>query len=283
MIKLAGVDFSYKKNTKLFHALTTDFQPGKIYGLLGRNGAGKTTLLKLICGLLKPNFGTCHLQEYVTHQRNPLFLKDLYFIPESFFLPSITIRQFYQRFYPFYPNFKIDFFHSKIEQFQLKMDQNLKTLSYGEKKRFLLIFAVSTQAKVILFDEPSNGLDLIAQSEIHKLLIEAMSEERTFIISTHHVKEFENLFDQLMIIDQGKILLNHDLSAIQQQFFIELTTTIENQEDILFSQKNPGGYHVLKNITNQQPAQLELDFFFQAVINNPQGINRFLNKKEQNS
>ena len=104
MIAIRNLSFGYRRE-KLFSALDLQLTPGYIHGLLGKNGVGKTTLLKLISGLRYPQGGECLVWDYVPQKRMPGMLEDLYFIPEEFFVPSITIKTYEKIYAPFYPRF----------------------------------------------------------------------------------------------------------------------------------------------------------------------------------
>lgn len=280
MIEIKNLDFSYQKNKKLFHKVDLNFAPGKIIGVLGRNGAGKTTLLKILCGLLSPECGECRVFGQISKKRKPELLQDIYYIPEAFYLPDITISQFKERFSPFYPKFDNNFFIDKIKQLELDNTKNLAALSYGEKKKFILAFALATRAKLVIFDEPTNGLDIIVQRELKKILIEAYSEERTFLISTHHIKEFENVLDSLVIIDNGNILLSSSLDILNNSFNIEIVNQLDQKNMPIYYEEIPGGYVVL-NQNKDLENNIDISFFFKAVIYAAEKINHIiLNSQE---
>lgn len=159
MIEIKNLSFQYGKK-EIFSDLNLSIQAGNIYGLLGRNGAGKTTLLKLIAGLCFPKSGECELFGAASSMRLPSVLRETFFIPEEFSLPSIRINQYEERYTPFYPNFNKEEFQQYLNEFSLSEDAKLNKISYGQKKQFLIAFALASHCKLVIMDEPTNGLDI---------------------------------------------------------------------------------------------------------------------------
>jgi ABC-2 type transport system ATP-binding protein len=189
MITLEQLTFGYYSEKKLFHNLNLEFKTGNIYGLLGKNGAGKTTLLKLICGLLFPQQGSCTVKGFPAQGRNPEFLNDIFLITEEFYLPAITIRTYQQIYAPFYPGFNQERFRENLKEFELNPQALLTTLSYGQKKKFLLAFGLATDCACFILDEPTNGLDIPSKRQFRRLLAASLDPDRMFIISTHQVRD----------------------------------------------------------------------------------------------
>ena len=192
MISIDNLSFAYKKKP-VFDGLNLEFKAGHVYGLLGRNGTGKTSLLRNIAGLLFPKKGSITVNGCTPSKRLPIFLEDVFMVPEEFYLPDIPIATYIKNYAPFYPRFDNDKFNKYISVFEIPADSTLQNMSYGQKKKVLLAFAVATNARVLLMDEPTNGLDIMSKSQFRKILAEALDEERCIIISTHQVKDLENL------------------------------------------------------------------------------------------
>lgn len=206
MMNLENIVFQYANKPILFDQLNLVLSSGKIYGLLGENGAGKTTLLKLIAGLLFPQSGTCKIAGVASQNRSPKALENLYFIPEAFLIPPITIAQYQACYEKFYTQFSREQFKTYLAQFELSSDQLLSALSYGQKKKFLIAFGLATNASILLLDEPTNGLDIPSKSQCRKLLAGCLDAEKMIFISTHQVKDIENLIDTVLILKKGKII-----------------------------------------------------------------------------
>src|SRR5690606_11437344 len=160
MISIKHLSFRYgRKQQPLFHNLDCELQAGSIVGLLGKNGAGKTTLLKLMIGLLSPNSGQVQIMGHRPYERQPSLLQDIYFLPEEFYIPGISVQKYVNANSGFYPRFDKALLTRLINDFELPETKSLQKLSYGQKKKFLISFALSTKCRLLVLDEPTNGLD----------------------------------------------------------------------------------------------------------------------------
>ncbi|MGE5679730.1 MAG: ATP-binding cassette domain-containing protein [Bacillota bacterium] len=210
--------FSYRKSEPLIENMNISLKPGNIYGLLGRNGAGKTTLLKLISGLLLPEFGCCSFRSNDVSSRSSKLLKEIYFLPEHSYLPPLKASEYLKIYSSFYPGFDKERFYEFLDSFEIPASGKLTGLSFGQKKKFSIAFALASNTSLLLLDEPTNGLDIPAKSIFRKLVASSISEEKIFIVSTHQVKEMKNLIDPILIIDNGKIVFNEPVSEIEKRF-----------------------------------------------------------------
>ncbi len=265
MIEIGNLSFAYG-NSRLFQDLNVDFAPGRIYGLLGKNGAGKTSLYKLICGMLKPTTGYCSVLNFDSRKKHPAMLKDLFLIPESYYLPPISIERYEKLHAPFYDKFDSDSFQHYLQEMELEKSHMLTNLSYGLSKRFLLAFGLATKSRILLLDEPTNGLDIPSKQILRKLLAGSIDDDRLFIIATHQIKEVENIFDNLVFIDQGRIMLDSSIAAISSQLTIRTARSSESLDHVIYKEEIPGGYTVLESNTNENEGTMDLEFLFKAVM-----------------
>lgn len=273
MIHIQNLSFSYSKNTQLFDHLDLSLPPGNIYGLLGKNGAGKSTLLKIISGLLFPNSGELHVTGYQPGDRLTRFLQEVYFVSEEFTLPKMKIETYVRLCSPFYPRFSRSLFNTYIDEFKLPPNQYLSTLSYGQKKNFLLSFGLATDSRLLILDEPTNGLDIPSKSQFRKILANAIHEERSFIISTHQVRDMENLIDPIIILDEGRIIFYEHCEAITGKLAITRQKELTEDNRIIYSESHLGGYTVVKENSGHEETKLNLEILFNAVLGNPEKIN----------
>jgi ABC-2 type transport system ATP-binding protein len=273
MIKIENLSFSYNQKQILFDNLNLTLPSGNIYGLLGKNGAGKTTLLKIISGLLFPKQGKLNVLGFQPIDRYPQFLREVFLISEEFNLPSLSM-EYYVRFYsPFYPMFKHRVFNDCIHEFRIPRELKLSALSYGQKKNFLLSFGLATDCKLLLLDEPTNGLDIPSKSQFRKIIANAVHEERSFIISTHQVRDMENLIDPVIILDEGKIIFCQDNEQISRKLYINKQADIPDENKVLYYEASLGGYTVVKENIDNKESRVNLEILFNTVIGNKQKIN----------
>lgn len=273
MIELKNVTFSYTKHSRLFDDLSLNFESGKIYGLLGKNGTGKSTLIKIMAGLLHPSSGVCVANDENVFRRLPSVMQEIFVVPEEFHLPSIKMDRYVAINAPFYPNFDMNQFKLFRKEFELPDNRQLNTLSFGQKKKFLLAFGLSTNARLLFLDEPTNGLDIPSKSQLRKAIAMALNEEGSIVISTHQARDLESLIDTILIIENGKIVFNYGYDAITGKLSFEKSLTLNSDEEILYKEESLGGYKLVKKAKSTNETILDLELLFNAVISNPQIIN----------
>lgn len=221
MVALKDIHFKYKKKKPLFEHLNLILEPGFIYGLLGKNGAGKSSLLKHISGLLYPDSGQCTVFGFDATARKPEMLQDIYLIPEEFSLPPISLRTYVKTNAVFYSRFSYNQLQAYLAEFELPEDAKLSTLSYGQKKKFLIAFGLATNARLLIMDEPTNGLDIPSKSQFRRIMVSALDEEKVIVISTHQVRDLENLIDNVVVLENGSIIFNHNMGEISEKLDFE--------------------------------------------------------------
>jgi ABC-2 type transport system ATP-binding protein len=270
MITMNAVNFGYKPGRKLFENLNLTAEGGNIYGLLGRNGAGKTTILRLIGGLLFPHTGSVTVSGREAKERQPEMLADLIFVPEEPFLPKISGTAYLSRYAPFYPRFDAKQFEESTEAFGFDVGENLGELSYGQKKKFLLSFALASNCRVTMLDEPTNGLDIPAKSGFRKVLSGSVDESKTVIIATHQVRDIERLIDPIIIIEQSKVVFQRSSEEISKNMRVRLQE--KQPEEGVYYEKVFGGYAVLEKNSGDREENIDLELLFNAVTTNPRQI-----------
>ncbi len=276
MITIQKLNFNYPKQVNpLFHDLDCELSAGSITGLLGKNGAGKTTLLKIMIGLLFPSSGNLKVNDHLPLKRQPSFLEDLYFVSEEFYLPGISISSYVKANSGFYPRFDTELLEQLLQDFELDENKNLLKLSYGQKKKFLISFALSTKCRLLILDEPTNGLDIPSKSIFRKIMAGSLDEDQLVIISTHQVKDVENLIDKILILEQGSFILQKDLYDISSRLNFSSSSTGEGKE-VLYSEMVPGGYKVITPQVNGS-SSVDIELLFNAVTQGNQKLKDYVN------
>ena len=266
MIDIKNFSFSYTK-TQVFDNINLQFQKGAIYGLLGENGVGKTTLLKAISGLLKPTAGSCTVDEQVSFDRQPEFLQNIFLLPDEVPLPdSATPEKFFNDLAPFYPKQSGEMLQHLAGELKVDISRKFKEMSFGQQKKSLLACAKALNTDYLLLDEPTNGLDIPSKADFRRILSEKVGEEQTIIISTHQVKDVENLIDPIIIISNNSVLLDASVEKITEKFYFEYGG--QQRPDALYSEMMPGGFlNVLVN-DGMGESQLNIEGLFNAVLRN---------------
>jgi ABC-2 type transport system ATP-binding protein len=269
MVKIDGLSFGYGRGA-LFKDLSLGLEPGNIYGLLGVNGAGKSTLLKLMSGLLFPAAGTVRALGHDPAERRPSFLLDVFVLAEDAQAPNMYAGEFLRARAPFYPRFDSALFERYLREFELPSDANLAALSHGQQKKFLLAFGLASQAKLVLLDEPTNGLDIPSKSLLRRVIAEAVNHDRVFVISTHQVRDLGTLMDPILILHQGHVLLNRTLAEIAASVRMtqQAIAPAAGTPDLLFTEPTVGGFWSVWRGGGDGP--LDLEVLFNAVVAKPE-------------
>lgn len=273
MITINNLDFSYK-NVAVFKNISLEFKEGNVYGLLGENGVGKTTLLKIISGLQFPKSGTCMIDDFIPSERNPYFLQNIFYLPEEVITEDTTPEKFINKLGVFYPRYDHSYFLNLMKELEVDANKKFNAMSYGQKKKSLLACALSLRTDYLLLDEPTNGLDIPSKALFRKVILQhstdAINSVPTIIISTHQVKDVENLIDPIVILDHDEVLLNATFEEISQRLYFEYGA--EKSDEALYSEMMPGGYiNVLPNTYNME-SKVNVEALFNAVRCNKKKI-----------
>ena len=245
MIEVKNISFKYAGQKDLvFDDFSLELKQDNIYGLLGKNGTGKSTLLYLISGLLRPKAGSVRFDGVETKLRKPETLQEIFIVPEEFDLPSMSLEQYVKINQPFYPLFSTQVLEACLNDFELTSDVKLNALSMGQKKKVFMSFALAANTKLLLMDEPTNGLDIPSKSQFRKVVAQYMSGERTLIISTHQVHDVEALLDHILILSQQKLLLDANVAEITDKYTFEYRTPAE-MDDVLYAEPSLQGNAVI--------------------------------------
>ena len=240
MLKIENITFGYNAMHNVLENFSPSYEEPGIYGLLGKNGTGKSTLLYLIMGLLRPKQGEITLNGTNTQNRQPETLQEMFIVPEEYNLPSIPLPDYLKVLRPFYPNFDEQLMVKLLEMFDMlnvngaTLDANgipqinLGALSMGQKKKVYMCIALAARTKLLLMDEPTNGLDIPSKSQFRKVVAQGMRDDQLVVISTHQVRDVETLLDHVTIIEQNAVLLNERMNMEEpvnlEELFIQALT-----------------------------------------------------------
>lgn len=276
MITVKKMNFGYGKKRQLFSDLDMHLEGGNIYGLLGKNGAGKTTFLKIISGLRYPTNGVVNVLGVNPADRKPSFYNRLCFIPENLYVPPISASLYLSLYSPFYPDFNSKKFEKYSKDFELDLEAGkLSEMSHGQKKKFLLAFGMATQASVLILDEPTNGLDIPSKSVFRRLVAGLADEKRVIIISTHQVRDVENLIDPIVVLENGKIIFNQSVESLLSKVSFTHTKKLPEGINEIYHEKVMGGYMVCAEGSGLfNDTDLDFEFLFNTIVNNKEKIQK---------
>ncbi len=189
---------------------------GSIYGLIGSNGAGKTTILKLLAGIYRQDKGDVTIYEQPVYEN--INLKDkVFFIPDQpFFFSQYTVKQMAAFYKNIYSGWNDKRFESLSEVFEMSINKKIHTFSKGVQRQAAFLLALSTMPDILLLDEPMDGLDPVVRKKVKNLLIHDVAErEMTILISSHNLREIEDMCDHIGIIHKGKLLMEKELDDLK--------------------------------------------------------------------
>lgn len=273
MIHFDHCSYAYPKARKMcVNDLSLCLEPGRVYGLLGSNGVGKSTLLSLACGLLTPYSGEVNVFGENVRRRLPETMSHIFIVPEEVSLPALKLSRYVATMAPFYPRFDREEMRRHLELFRLTEDINLGGLSMGEKKKVALAFAMACNTDILLMDEPTNGLDIPGKNAFRRFVAGSMSDSRTFVISTHQVRDVGQILDHVLIMDDGKILLDAATSDIQKRLFFAQTNSQEMVERSLYSEPSITGMSVILPNTADEESDINLELLFEFAISSPEKL-----------
>jgi ABC-2 type transport system ATP-binding protein len=269
MVEIRNLSFGYSRKKILFDDFNLMLETGRIYGLLGKNGAGKSTLLRTICGLLFPTTGTIAVNGFEPKKRQPAFLQSLYLIPEQTYVPRLSINRYVDLCAPFYPKFDHNQLRFFLEVLDVKGNPKLTDLSFGQQKKFIIAFGLACNTQMLIMDEPTNGLDIPSKSQFRKLMASALTDDRIFIISTHQVRDLDNLIDQVVVVENGEVLLNASINDIAEKLCFKLVHELPEADKVLYSESSMMGYAVVMPNTEGVDTKVHLEYLFNAITAQP--------------
>ena len=273
MFTINHLNFSYgKKSPDLFNDFSMDLHAGNIYGLLGKNGAGKSTLIYLMTGLLTPQSGEVLMDGVNVRRRLPQTLSDLFLVPEEFDLPRLSLKQYVSINAPFYPRFSMEDMQRYLDIFEMggDMDVKLQALSMGQKKKVFMAFALATNTRALIMDEPTNGLDIPSKSQFRKLITSGMTDDKMILISTHQVRDISDILDHVAIIDHSRVLLNASIADVMGRLAFR---PLRDGDEPIFVLQSPFGPLAAVPARDGEETKVDLEMLFNATLQNPEAIN----------
>ena len=262
MIEISNLSFSYGAK-RVLENISLKVSEGNIYGLLGENGVGKTTLLTLLCGLKKPEAGTITVDGRNPFNREPSLLADQFYLPDEVIPVHARALDFAKEHGVFWPRFDLEKFRTILSEFEVEPQQRMDAMSAGQLKKAWISFALACNVKYYYLDEPTNGLDIPSKAQFRKAVTKYTSEESALIISTHQVRDLENIIDPIIILDNRAVLVNASVQAITDKLFFDYGT--ELNPGALYLEQTPGGCIQVYPNTSGEESKVNVEAFFNAV------------------
>jgi ABC-2 type transport system ATP-binding protein len=221
-IEIRGLNYSYG-HSEAVHNFNLTVPQGRCYGLFGRNGAGKTTTMKCLLNLLRPRAGTVRVFGLDPARNEVAVKRRLAYVPDYVaFYPWMTVRETLDYLASFRMHWNRETERDLLERFRLNPDQRTGALSKGQRTQVALVAAICPEPDLLLLDEPTSGLDPIVRREFIETVIGAYQEggsgQRTILVSTHLITEFEGLIDEFTIMERGKDLISLGADRARERY-----------------------------------------------------------------
>lgn len=265
MITINNLTYSYNGRINALNDISASIDSG-IHLLLGENGAGKTTLLHVVAGLLYPKGGSCLINDKDISARRPAELSQVFFMPEDITFPARSINEFALIHSPFYPAFSEELFRQNLETFQLSGNELFSSLSLGNRKKANLAYVMALGTDVLLLDEPTNSLDINAKKELLKIMVRSIKENQTVIISTHTVWDLKNLFESVMMLRRGDLILSKSTEEISAKLSFVASTT--PRPNALYVESDMNGFRTIEPNTDGNDTEINFSLIYSALMSN---------------
>lgn len=215
MIKISNLTKKFDNLTAL-DSLTMNVPRGSVYGLVGPNGAGKTTAIKHIAGVMRQNSGDVLISDSPVYENVAVKQKMVYIPDDVFFFPSYTIKDMKKFYKSVYPEWNEERFEKLGEVFEIDQSRRVQRLSKGMQKQVAFWLGICTMPELMILDEPVDGLDPVMRRKVWSLILQDVAErETTVLISSHNLRELEDVCDHVGIMHKGKLVIEKQLDDIK--------------------------------------------------------------------
>ena len=276
MIEIKDLAFSYGK-TPILKSITTTLEEGRIYGLLGENGVGKTTLLTLLCGLKKVCSGSITTDGENPFDRTPTLLQNQFYLPDEVLPVAMKAECFAKERGAFWPDYDHSKFLEIMKEFENDPAKKMNQMSAGQLKKTYISLALACGCKYIFMDEPTNGLDIPSKTQFRSAIMKYTSDDSTIVISTHQVRDLENIIDPIIILDRQDVLLNASVEEITSKLYFDYGTQLHPES--LYSEQLPGGFIQVYPNTTGEDSKINVVALFNAVHKNKELIKGMFSNK----
>lgn len=276
MIEIKDLAFSYGK-TPILKSITTTLEEGRIYGLLGENGVGKTTLLTLLCGLKKVCSGSITTDGENPFDRTPTLLQNQFYLPDEVLPVAMKAECFAKERGAFWPDYDHSKFLEIMKEFENDPAKKMNQMSAGQLKKTYISLALACGCKYIFMDEPTNGLDIPSKTQFRSAIMKYTSDDSTIVISTHQVRDLENIIDPIIILDHQDVLLNATVEEITSKLYFDYGTQLHPES--LYSEQLPGGFIQVYPNTTGEDSKINVEALFNAVHKNKELIKGMFSNK----
>jgi len=265
MVKIENLGFSYGAE-KVLDGIYMELLPGKIYGLLGENGVGKTTLLTLLCGLKSPQGGSLLIDGENPARRSPSLYSRIVYLPDEVAPIHDSALRWAKAIGSFRPKYDHELFMRILNEFEVSEKHMMDKMSNGQLKKTYISFALACAPDYLFMDEPTNGLDIPGKAQFRQALMKYTGEESTIVISTHQVRDLENIIDPIIILDRKSVLVNASLEEISSKLTFDYGSSLHPEN--IYCEQLPGGFIQVYPNVNGSDSKVNIEALFNAAHRN---------------
>lgn len=235
-VEFKDVDLKIKKDD-ILNGINLKFEPGKIYGLLGRNGAGKTTMLSLIATYRKVTKGTLTVDGQDPYENEDIMPLVDFLYQEDYSEETEKVMDYMKMAKRYKPSFDMDYALRLLDEYRIDLKKKMMELSQGQQAAVHAAMGLATMSPVVLFDEVTNGMDAPSREKFYHQVLNAKNREnRVIVLSTHIVSEMDYLFDEVVVIHHGKVLVDEPVDEFLGRGY-EVTGTSADVEEFIQDKK----------------------------------------------
>lgn len=265
-IEFQNLSFRYggKRKPEALSGVSGVVGPG-IHLLLGENGAGKTTLLHLIDGLRFPTSGKCLIDGGPTGWRLPSVLSKIFYLEAGMMLPARSVEELVSVHAQFYPAFSPEMLAANLAEFNVDAKMRFSAMSAGMRQKAAVAYTLALNTPILLLDEPARGLDIASVRTLQRIMARCISPEQTVIVATHHVADLEMLYDSLMILRRGRLLLSMPTDEITGR--LAFVSSPAKPDDALFSMRSLGMWRSIVACDGDLESNIDYELLYLAMQN----------------
>lgn len=245
-IDIQRLCFNYPKQ-ELLTDFTLRLAPGQIHCIIGKKNEGKTSLMKLISGQLFPSSGKLEVTHLLPGKRSVEVLQNIFYLPEEIVLPPVSMETFESIYAPFYPKYNADNFYKYLNDFTIDNHiDSLDTLPEGEKRKFLIAFAIATHTHVLLLDEPTKGMDSAGIQTTGRLLKREINRKKCILIGTERAVDMDEIGENFFLLKNHRITFNQQLIALQEKLFFGTSANKPDTEGLLYYEETRKNFSFMR-------------------------------------
>lgn len=263
MLTFSNLFYCYHRGRTVLDDINATVGPG-ICLLLGENGAGKTTLLGLAGGALLARHGDVDFDGECVGDRLPSVMSDIFYLSDNWQSPFKDIYTTARFHGAFYPNLDLDMLAANLEAFGLTGREKLKSLSLGMRRKTYIAYALALRPKLLLFDEPANGLDIDSKKELRRMVSRCVADDQTLVISTHTIADLEVLYDSIMLLHRGRLLLNVSVADISER--LSFVTSPMPVPDALYMESEGAMFRAIVPADETGASAIDFVLLYSAVV-----------------